>query len=505
MTRGKAGFLRLSANKPSLVALAFAVAGCQPSSNNTIQSGGAYHPIAGFFTPAQAWMGRSLYAHRVAEQADPDGYAVAAQRLRFKLESRAIHFSYIGSDDPLAPRSEWAVPMGIVNGGLAVLTSRCMIDYKYPLREGQPDPRFRNLAIFDADGRAPRTVFMLAPVAERPELSDARDPRGAHLLFDNRFYLNGPAGDRYFGVLASGRLPRVGVQLVQGDWRTSDGIDLAMLYFPLSDPDVVSALRPSESLGIQDPMGVVQAAMQGRTEYLQTFSFDMITAQCLHAAEAELQHAEHEARLWRGIALVAAAAAVLPLLGPTAFASEGGLAGFAGHMASAMEQAVGPKILSGMAPAAWRVAQRALSGQQLADVLWDEGGHLIMNAVVDGVPRRLSVAGIRRGTADNETAARVLATAREFVRDRAGQLLVQSAIGHADVASLMRPDFGVDLTTELLASGLAALDTDDRPVLARQPTLLRAAAFALQGSRGPAVLDPRYQWAVQQLAALAGS
>ena len=491
-------------SKLALGAVTLAIAGCQPSANTPSQNGGA-RPITAFFTPTQASMGRPFYARRIAEQADPDVYGEGAKRLRFKLESDATHIHAIANDEMLPPRSEWAVPMGVVNGSLAVLTSRCLIDYKYPLREGQPDPNFRNLALFDAEGRFPRSVFMLAPIGDRPELTAFQDPRRANAFDTDRHYLNGPVGDRYFGALAPGQLPRVGAQLLPGDnWGTNIGIDLVMLYFPLIDPDVVTALSPSNSLGVQDPMGVVQAAMQGRTDYLETFSFSMITPQCLHAAEADLQHAEHEAKLWKGIAVVAAAAFVLPLLGP-ALAPEGGLAGFAGHMATALEQGVGPKILSGLAPAAWRVTQRVLSGQQLADVVWDEGGHLVIGAVVDSFPRRLTVAGVRRGTADNDTAAGVLATVREFVRDRAGQLLIQSAGGHADVASVVSKEFGVDLATELLTRGLVALDADDRQTLARQPTLLRAAAFALQGNRGPAVLDPRYQAAIQQLAALAGS
>jgi hypothetical protein len=469
------------------------------------QNGGA--PSDAFFTAGQAaqvGFSRAFYAQRVAEQAQPAAYEDAAAQLRFKLESHAIHYSNIGSDDVLPARSEWAVPMGQVNGNLAVLTSRCLIDYKYPLHEGQADPRFRNLALFNADRRTPRNVFMLAPVPSRPELSEVRDPRGAHIFFDNRFYLEGPAGDRYFTQLAAGRLPRVGAQLVEGDWQTSDGIDLSILYFPLGDP-AVAALLPAQSLGISDPFAVVSAAMAGRSDYLQTFRFDLITPQCLHAAEAELQHAQHEAQLWKGIAIVAAAAAVLPLLGP-ALAGEGGLVGFAGNLAVAITKSVGPKVVAGFAPAAWRVTQRTLSGENLADVVWDEGGHLLLNAVIDGVPKRFTLAGVRRGTADARTADRLLKTVREFVRDRAGQLLIQSTVGHPDVASVMRPDVGVDLSAELLASGLAALDTDDRGTLARQPTFIRAATHALlQGNRGPAVQDPRYQGAVQQLAALTGS
>jgi hypothetical protein len=494
-----AGSSVVGSSRGSVALLALALAsGCLRSGAGP--NGGGRGPTAALFVPAQASMGQPFYARRVAEQANADAYAETAERVAFRLESRAIDYSAIGNDTPLAPRSARALPMGVVNETLAVLTSRCLVDYRYPLRQGT-DPRFRNLALFDADGRSPRSVFMLAPVPQRDELSEARDPRGAHWFFKDRFYLDGPAGDRYFNLLAPGKMPRVEAQLVDGKWTTNEGVDLLMLYFPLADPDV-AALRPEDSLLMEDPMSVVRAAMAGRTDYMG-FKFDMITQDCHHGAEADVQHLDHEVALWRGIATAAAAAAVLPLLGP-ALAGEGGFAGFAAKLATDAKQTIGPRIFAGFKSAVWRVAQRALTGEQLGDVLWDEGGHLAISTVIGGTPRRLLVAGVRRGSADNEIAARVLATVREFVRDRAGKLLTQSVPGHADVASLIRDDVGVDLSTELLARGLGALDTEDPSTLARQPTLIRAAAFALQGNRGPAVQDPRYQAAVQQLVSLAG-
>lgn len=456
------------------------------------------HGAAPFFAAGQTWMGRPFYASRVAEQAEPAKYEAQAQALRFKLESHAIRFARIGTDDALPPRTEWAVPMGIVNGSLAVLTSRCEIDYRYPLSESEPDPRFRNLALFDAEGRVPRNVFMLEPLPERPDLSDVRDPRQKHWVFKDRLYLEGVVGDRYFDVLGVGAVPRVRAELVSGTWSSNDGIDLVMLYFPLLDP-AVSALRPGDSLQLEDPIGVVRTAMQGRTEYLKTFSFGMVTSQCLHAAEEQYQHEEHEVQLWKGIAIVAAAAAVLPLLGPS-FGAHAGLAGLAGDVAKSAEPNTGSRILAGAPSLLWKVAQRTLSGEQLSNVLWDEAGHLVIDTVVDGLPRRIAIAGVGRGTLGDVLAERVLNTVREFVRDRAAQMLVQwTNSGHGDVGSVMRPDVGSDLSTELLASGLAALDTSDLATLARQPTLIRAAAYALQGNRGPAVADPGYQNAVQQL------
>jgi hypothetical protein len=468
-------------------------------------SSGGGQPSAAFFVPSQAWLGKRFYPDRVAEQADAEVFNEAAQRLRFHLETRAVHVNNWRRDADLGPRTEWAVPMGVYNGSVAVLTSRCEIDYSYPLQEGRPDPRFVNLALFNADNSGPRTVFMLAPIPGRSELSAARDPRSANWFHTDRDFLDGPAGDRYFGYLAANRVPRVGAALVKGAWQTNEGVDLVMLYFPLSDPAVTAALNPGHTMGLQgDPMGVVQAAMNDRTNYLgDTFQFDMITPQCMHAAEQYAEHLEHEVKLWRGIAEVAAALVVLPVLGPTVGTS--GLAGITAHM-TAVEQVIGPKLMQGMAPMAWHVAQRVLSGEQLGDVLWDEGGHLVLDAVVDGTPKRLSLAGVHRGSADNQVADRVLATVREFIRDRAGRLLIQSAPGHQDVASLMRDDYGVDLATELLSSGLVALDTNDRAMLARQLTLIHAASFALENpSRGPAVLNPLYQTAVQDLSARAGS
>jgi hypothetical protein len=448
-------------------------------------------------------MGRPFFPRRVAEQADTTQLEAEVERLKFTLESDAIDYSRIGSDRPRPPRHAMALPMGIVDGNrMAVLTTRCLIDYRYPIAGS--DPRFRNLAVFNSDGRAPRTVFMLAPVVGRPDLTESRDP-SVHWWYDNRFYLNGPPGGRYFGQLVPGRLPRVGTDLVDGNWSTNASIDLVMLYFPLNDP-AVAALRPQDNLRIADPMAVARAAMAGRTDYLG-FKFDLITPECVHEAETQLARAEHEASLWKHIAIGEAAALLMVVLGPAA-AGAGGLAGFTGTVATTLEsveQTVGPKILAGLPSAAWHVAQRTLGGEQLGDVAWDEGGHLVLSTVVDGTPQRLAVAGVQRGTADEVTASRVLATVREFVRERPAHLLIHSSQGHGGMVSLIRDDAGVDLSSELLAAGLVALDANDRATLARQPTLIKAAAFALQGNRGPAVLDPRYQWAVQQLDALAGS
>lgn len=485
-----------------LIAFALAASGCPQ--RGPVQEGA--HPTAAFFTPAQAWMGKPFYADRVAEQADSASFNEAAMRVRFHLETDAIHWNDVRADAVLQPRRGWAVPMGIYNGSVAVLTSRCEIDYAYPLQAGRPDSHFVNLALFNADNSRPRTVFMLAPMPDRPEMSRARDPRAVNFWswHKDRNFLDGPAGDRYFGQLATDRVPRVLAALVNGAWRTDEGVDLVMLYFPLGDPGVTAAFDPSATMGLQgDPMAVVQAAMNDRTNYMgDTFQFNMITSQCLHGAEQDLEHVQHEVKLWKGIAIVAAAAAVALVLAPE-LAVGGELASLTAHM-GAVEQVLGPKLMSGLTPMAWHVAQRVLGGEQLNDVLWDESGHLVLNAVIDGTPRRISLAGIHRGSASNEVANRVLDTVREFVRDRAGQLLIQSAPGHSDEGSLVRPDYKVDLATELLASGLAALDTQDRATLARQPTLIRAAAYALQGNRGPAVQDPGYQMAVQQLSATVG-
>jgi hypothetical protein len=498
-----AAFARRGSFNLALVALALAVCGCPES--GPVQNGG--HPTAAFFTPAQAWMGKPFYADRVAEQADSAALTDAAMQLRFHLETNAFHVNDIRADSVLGPRTDWAVPMGVYNGSLAVLTSRCEIDYAYPLHAGHPDPNFVDLALFNADKSGPRSVFMLAPVPERKELSAARDPSSANILpwHHDRAFLSGPLGDRYFGDLATNHLPRVQAALVSGAWRSDEGIDLVILYFPLADPGVTAAFGPRRTMGVQgDPMAVVQASMADKTNFLgDTFQFNMITSNCLHQAEKDFEHEQHEVKLWKGIAIVAAASVVAFVLLPELAATGGGLASLTAHM-SAVESVIGPKLLNGMAPMAWHVAQRVLEGEQLNDVLWDEGGHLVLNTVIDGIPRHISLAGVHRGSATNEVANRVLDTVREFIRDRAGQLLIQYAPGHADEGSLVRPDYKVDLATELLASGLTALDTQDRPTLARQPTLIRAASFALQGNRGPAVQDPGYQTAVQQLTATAG-
>ena len=469
------------------------------------RDGGAAHPTVAFFTPAQARMAAPLFVRRVAEQAEPRDLTADAERLHFTLESDSVDYKRFGRDRVNASRREFAVPMGIVSGNLAVLTPRCLIDHKYPDPHGE-GANFTNLALFNDKERLPRQVFMLAPVPHRDDLTRTRDPASAHWFFTDRYYLGGAAGDRYFGPLSQRKIAGVGAQLLSGsEWESDRGIDLVMLYFPLTDP-AVAALRPSENLQLADPIGSVNAAMAGRTDYLG-FEFAMITPNCLHSMEQEADHLRHEASLWKHVALGEAAIVLLAVLGPAA-AGAGGLGGFTTTVATTLEavgQTVGPKILTGLPSLAWHVVRRTLSGEQLGDVVWDEGGHLIVGSVIDGVPRRLLVAGVQRGTADNVTAERVVATVREFVRERPAQLLIQYAAGHADVASLIRDDVGVDLSSELLAAGLVALDANDRTTLARQQTLIRAAAFALQGNRGPAVLDPQYQATVQQLALVSGS
>jgi hypothetical protein len=137
----------------------------------------------------------------------------------------------------------------------------------------------------------------------------------------------------------------------------------------------------------------------------------------------------------------------------------------------------------------WKVARRTLAGEQLSDVLWDEGGHLVIDSVVDGLPRRIAIAGVRRGTLGDVLAQRVLNTVREFVRDRAAHMLVQwTSAGHGDVGSLMRPDIGSDLSTELLASarGFGHETASQRLHVNRRDS----SADTLQGNRGPAVADP---------------
>ena len=474
----------------ALLSLAMLAADCVPSRYGVFSDASGDGPL---FDAFHAGESRSFYESRVAEQADAERYEELALRYRFRLKSHAVDFSSFSDDDLLPARQEWAVPMGVVGDRLAVLTSRCLVDYRYPLkRDSSPD--FGNLALFNGEGRPARNVFMLAPIAGRPDLTAARDPKSS-LVFDSRHYLEGAYGDRYFGQLVTDRLPRVGVDLVDGVWSNPDGIDLAILYFPLFDP-ASQSLDPRTNLGIENPLAVVRSAMFRRDEYLG-IQFNLVTRTCMRGAQDEHAELERQVKLWRGLAVVAAAAAVFPLLGPLFSTTSGGLAGFAGKVVALSARGFASKITGNIAPVAWQVTHRVLSGQELLDVLWDEGGRLVIGAMVDGIPRKLPLAGIRRGTLGGRAAARVLTTVREFVRDRAS-LLIQSS-GAGSVASIMRPDVGVDLSSELLALGLAALDLDDRQTLARQPSLIRASAHALQGVRGPAVSDQGYQSAVQQL------
>lgn len=500
-----------SVRQGAVLAVIVLTTGCLQGRHGS-QEGGlqSYQSAPGatvYFAAGQRPASAAFYENRVAEQGDPEPYEEATKNLRFTLESNAIDYAVVGTDRPIGPRAEFAVPMGVVNGReLAVLTSRCLIDYRYPLTTDRPDPRFRNLALFNmGPPGSQRNVFKLGRHPERPDLSDVRDPRSEHWIATNRLHLEGPLGSRYFDDLARERVPGVRAELVDGQWTTADGIDLVMLYFPLADAGV-GALRPDHSLGIGDPMAVVRTAMAGRSEYLGTFKFNLITPKCMRQAQQQQERAQSEIRFWQGVAVVAATVAILPLLGPAAGAmgaSSAGLVGLSGKVALATGKAIASKIVAGAVPASWRVFQRTLAGEELSEAFWDESGRLVIGAVVGGVSKRFALAGVHRGSSDGAVAQDVLTTVRRFVGNGT-RLVVQTSPGHPDVASIMQPNSGTDLAAELLARGLAALDLRDLQTVARQSTLLKAAAFALQGTRGPAVMDPNYQNALREIHARAG-
>lgn len=99
----------------------------------------------------------------MSEQATPEQFEHRVQRLRFKLTGRAISYSSVGADDVLPERTSWGVPLGQVDvegrPSLAVLTTRCVIDHRYPLL--QIDPHFVNFALFSGEPRSTE-VFAVA-------------------------------------------------------------------------------------------------------------------------------------------------------------------------------------------------------------------------------------------------------------------------------------------------------------------------------------------------------
>lgn len=466
-----------------------------------------------YFTPSSEPRDPGLYAERLADQVDLDRQTARVLEMRFELRSQALTRNPWGADRAQRPRAGWAVPMGVVDRGgrraLAVATTRCVVDYRYPTLAQRTD--WVNLALFTGEGR-PAEVFRIGSPADLPGVGRIFDQYRDVWVHD-RVHLSGPSGDRYFGELQEH--PEWGVEAVLpvGNWNTTEGVDIAVLYFPLDDPGT-QALRPQprNRLDVDDPERVLRDALAPRTSlWGDTFRFSMVSEQCMADMQADMREHEQANEAGNFVGFFAALAAVA-LLGP---ALPGLLSGeVLGLITTRAEQMAGAQF----AGIVWRTITRALQGERLEDIVWDEGRSLVLSFARDSGIQRIVLAGVVGDGLSPEQQENVLATVRSFVdgADESTRLSVLSRDGTASercngssscVGSILTPSMGpsgLDVAAELLLRGLVRLDTRDEAVLAQQPALVEAARAAITNpqTRDESAIDDRpYQ---EQIVALAG-
>lgn len=466
-------------------------------------------PHQPFFSASEAVLSRTIYESRVLDHADPSDAESRVERLRFRLRSSAVDAQTWGTDDRLPDRESWAVPLAEVRRHgdryLAVLTTRCVIDHRYPTNS--IPRRFANLALFSGAGRDEQVFKLTGP--ELPPSMTAVDNPSRHWFFTSRQHLNGPFGNRYFDLLATSRIDGVEADLPVGDWGSQEGVDLSVLYFPPRDPGV-EALRlrgeRPDHLAMTNPLEGVRAMMDHRTRLFgDTFTFALVSQECMRAMQDQVAASARTVALYRGLAIAATAFLIAPLL-PHALDTIGPelLTAISGR-ASRYDALVRSGFLGAARQSAWNVARRAVQGETLADASWDELGQLTLTTVTEnGRVRRAILAGLQIPRGDRVQAERLLATVRSLLVQPGNQVVTLESEGHPETASVMNPSREFDLSAELLRRGLVALNTGDRATLARQPSLVRAARDAqtdpqTRGRRGR-LADPTYAAEIMALA-----
>lgn len=467
-----------------------------------------------YFTPSTEPQNPDLYAKRLADQIDLDRQTARVLEMRFQLRSQALTRNPWGADHAQRPREAWAVPMGVVDRGgrpaLAVATTRCVVDYRYPTLAERTD--WVNLALFTGEGR-PAEVFRITSPTDLPGVGRIFDQYRDFWVHD-RVHLSGPSGDRYFGELQEH--PEWGVEAVLpvGDWNTTDGVDIAVLYFPLDDPGT-QALRPQprNRLDVDNPERALHDALAPRTSlWGDTFRFAMVSEQCMAAMQADFRESERENERNMNFVGFFAGLAAVALLGPAlpgVLSSE-----VLGLITGRAQTLIGSQFVG----IVWRTITRVLGGERLEDIVWDEGRSLVLSFARDSGMQRILLAGVVGDGLSRQQQDDVIATVRAFV-DGAGEstrLSVVSRDGTASercdgssscVGSILTPSSGgsgLDVAAELLLRGLVRLDTRDEAVLAQQPGLLEAARNAITNPATrdeSAIADRIYQ---EQVVALAG-
>ena len=416
----------------------------------------------------------ALFAERVADQIDIRRQEERVRELRFRLRSRVTETH--GWDEDLPTRTSWAVPLGVVDREgrptLAVATTRCVVDYRFPIREQHADS-YVNLALFSGSGRAAQ-VFRVSRPRDLAGLRFYDQDSQIRILNRGRRYLSGPHGERYFTTL---RDPLLGAEarLPVGQWGSAQGVDIAVLYFPLADSGV-SALdpRPGRTLRMRDPEARLRDALADRTSlWGDTFEFSLISDECVRYTQQRFSDLEGRVETVR----VFAVATALVLVGViTGGVGSGAFAALKPLVSTALAR----RVVTAAAGAVFRTVIRHVNGENLEDVAWDEAGRLLVHFLrPNGEVEETVVAGLTRSGLSDERAGQVASAVSSLIRRQGNFTVPTMRRPGEEVGALMHADSQTDIAAELIARGLVRLDTSSEQQLRQQPTLLRAARDAL--------------------------
>jgi hypothetical protein len=446
---------------------------------------------------------KELFAGRLADQVDVRRQEERVRDVRFRLSSQVSVDGFLFFNGVKRPRSSWAVPLGVVerNGrqALAVGTTRCVLDYRYPHRSMHRDAaNFRNLALFsgfeDDAGRG-REVFRLG---EPSSLAGSGFWNGRM----GRFSQHPELWARYRDLRSRPEWS-VDAELVEGDWQTSTGVDFVVLYFPVEDPGVASLEpRARRTLQMRDPMARMQEALGGRTSlWGDTFRFAVVSEECMEATSGQLDEYEADLAMMKVFAVATAVVLVAVISGGAAAPAFAALKSAVGPLLSARAlRSVPPEVVG----AIWRTLVRTIDGERLTDVVWDEGGRLVVDYVREnGGAERIALAGLTEGGLSDSESQSIISAVRSLI-ERGGEFTVSTMRRNGEeVGAIMDADRRIDIASELLRRGLVRLDTGDESVLAQQPTLIAAAQQALMAAPGEgAISDPGYRDSVASLSRL---
>lgn len=448
----------------------------------------------------------AMFPERVADLVDLERQTERVEAERFRLASYAI-VPQFGEDQRITPRSSWAVPLGVVDRGagreLAVATTRCLVDYRYPTNAAHDN--YRNLAIFSDDGRVPE-VYRLRSGAALPGLVPF-DQRREAWFFTSRLYLEGDPGVRYFGDLEDPGL-QAEVTLPIGSWESNDGADIVVIYFPLRDRGTRS-LEPRRHLGVDEPERELRNILEPRLSLFgDTFTFSLVSSECMAVMAADAVGGSSSDSMIVALVTVVAVGVLGTIVSP----------GLAAILPSAivgrMGEAALETALGAVANAVWRTITRVLANEPLEDVVWDEAGHVVMSFMHGEVLQRVVLAGVSGLDLDESARGLVLETVRHVAASEGSTLAVLTNGGDdADlclepstgcVGAIVNTESELDVAAELIRLGLVALDLSDPALVAQSPGLLAAARDAITDPltrSAAAISDASYQARIVELAA----